>query len=84
MNEDYLTQRELWDLFCSRWPAGQERMIQDLYTIVENFGLRPGDDAPARPDGTGIRWQRNVQNVLKHKSDEGYLIWISRGRYRMT
>lgn len=36
------------------------------------------------PDGSGIRWQRNVQNVLKHKTDDGLLIWTGRGRYVMT
>lgn len=84
MPKDYLTQAEIWDRLCTMWPSGQERDIEDLYTIVAQHGLRSGDHRPARPDGSGVRWQRNVQNVLKHKTDDGYLIWLRRGRYLMT
>lgn len=50
--------------------------LDEIYRIVEDRAPLEADDLlPDAPGSKGIRWQRNVRNVLQKAKHDGRLIW---------
>lgn len=69
MSDDHLTSEEIEVILLRHMPRGRWLAVSELYAVVELHGsLSPADWQPDAPGSvTGIRWRRNVRNVLQRR-----------------
>jgi hypothetical protein len=73
MPDEILTGAEIERLLRLHMPQGQWMTLPQIYGLIEGHAsLTPSDVAPDGPGSKGIRWKRNVRNLLhKRKSEVG-------------
>lgn len=69
-------------------PRDQWVPLAEIYELIERSGrLLPADWDSDAPNSSGIRWQRNVRNVLQKLKSPigggGVFEWDGNGRYRL-
>jgi hypothetical protein len=74
MRGDILSGGEIQRLLQEHMPQGEWMTVPEIYRLVQSHAsFTPSDWEPDGPRSTGVRWKRNVRNVLqKHKSDVGH------------
>lgn len=73
MRDDILTGAEIENILRRHMLPGEWMSLSQLYALVERHAsLTPADWEPDAPGSSGVRWQRNVRNLLqKRKSRVG-------------
>ncbi len=67
---------QLWEVIKRALPRDRWLPLQELYVLVErSIALQPDDFLPDAPGSPGIRWQRNVRNVLQSRKATGEILW---------
>jgi len=76
---------EIWKLIRRNMPRGIWISLDEIYRIVERNGSLDGEDLmPDAPGSAGLRWKRNVRNVLQMRKSLGEIEWNGYAKYRMN
>ncbi|HEX8207577.1 MAG TPA: hypothetical protein VF587_16055 [Solirubrobacteraceae bacterium] len=68
MRDDHLTSAEIEVFLLRHMKRDAWLTLDDLYRLVEEHGdLTPADWEPDAPNSSGIRWRRNIRNVLQRR-----------------
>lgn len=68
VSDDHLTSADIEVLLLRHMPHRAWLTVPELYELVEAHGhLSSSDWEPDAPNSNGIRWRRNVRNVLQSR-----------------
>lgn len=77
-----LNSQEIWSCLTEWMPEGQWLQLDEIYGLVEDHSVLEKDDFwPDAPGSSGLRWRRNVRNVLQKRKTSGDLLWERPARY---
>lgn len=87
-NTEFLSGGEIETILRNALSRDSWMTLPEIYELVERIGrLQPSDWEPDAPRSNGVRWQRNVRNVLQKRKSYigggGIFEWDGRGRYRL-
>jgi len=73
---------DIWQIINSKLTKDRVVSLQEIYTLIEdNIELQSDDFEPDAPDSTGIKWHRNVRNVLQQRKEQGDIVWFQGAEY---